>query len=272
MNAQNIVLSIPQLTLEWQFAVGDETVYRVVQGESHNPLYVLLNNPTSELYLTSVHTACAAAHTKTNEEDVFTEIWAKFESLLIHKAVFQDGTVFETDVLKYYGREITNQSSPQYTTIVNELAIESINDIIQPPVQFPTIARDQSDLYDDTPPVQSLLKHKDGKCSVWQEFMISVLGTQGITAFADSIVVKEYDIQNDNHVFKIKTNLHGQGGSTPMESIWAGHAVVSYAGQIYDPSYGKEYGPKNGSALKPPALNTFVAESVESFGTTEDRD
>ena len=71
-NAQKIVLSIPQLTLEWQFAVGDETVYRVVQGTSQNPLYVLLDDSLSELYLTTVHTACVAAHEKTNEQMFLT--------------------------------------------------------------------------------------------------------------------------------------------------------------------------------------------------------
>ena len=274
MNVQEIVLSIPVLTLHWWFAVGDEPEndnHRHVQGDSQNPLYVILRTPRSDLYLTSVHTACNAAHGvsplnapqnpgETQDEwqarkdkPVFDAIWEKFAGLSIKKAKLQNGLVIETSLLTYYGKISTD------TTILNQLEIESIGDVIQSPSQFASVAREQALTNYQYGYIPSLLFYQDGTCGVWTWFMIHVLGTQGIKANAHRIQVKPGISVNS---FKVNSSAAGQGTTTPKECIWGDHGVVEFGGYVYDPSYGLEYG------VKANALAVFMSQSVESIGTT----
>ncbi|MBP5622675.1 MAG: hypothetical protein J6X44_11750 [Thermoguttaceae bacterium] len=174
-------------------------------------------------------------------------------------------------MLTYYGKdasgtEVLNITSmvngiptPVQTTIPNVLKIESVGDVIQDPIEFPTVARkrrllDNSGLTDTA----SLLVHQDGICGVWQSFMIDVLKTQGVVANALEIVVKDNLSVSS---FKVKSTALGQGNATPKECIWPNHAVVEFDNNVYDPSYGLEYG------IKTYALADFMIKSIDSIGS-----
>jgi hypothetical protein len=66
--------------------------------------------------------------------------------------------------------------------------------------------------------------------------------------------------QSTTNSLKVKTTIIGQGGIIPRENTWGEHVVVEYNGNIYDPSYGLEYGSITS------ALLTFINQSVESIG------
>ncbi|MBP5622241.1 MAG: hypothetical protein J6X44_09525 [Thermoguttaceae bacterium] len=288
----SIALSVPSLTLSWQMAVataatavnsGLEEItnesQRNVLGESHNPLYVLYDDPiqASPLYLTLVHTACTAANGQYTESYVFDAIWEKLESKSIKKAELQNGVVVETDLLTYYGKEA--ESTSIYTKeqiegmIIDTLCIS--NDYSQE--DSPSLARQYANtiLYIQSGicfTTSGLLQKTDGTCGAWKNFMIDVLKTQGITTIARSITINQGGSVTD---FKIVPNALGQGTITidgentkPKESIWSNHGLVEYNGIIYDPSYGKCYGPKDGDVNVNDALTEFVLQSVESIGTT----
>ncbi|MBP5620439.1 MAG: hypothetical protein J6X44_00335 [Thermoguttaceae bacterium] len=268
-NAQKIVLSVPQLTLEWQFAVGDETIYRVVQGQSQNPFYALFDHPTSDLYLTSVHTACVAANEETSETAVFDAIWAKFHSLSIRKAELMSGVVFETTLLSYYGKEC--EATSFYTKLEIENMIKEVELALQNGTiaNYPSLARQYANSIDEIQSnicfsTEGLLRETDGTCGAWQDFMIDVLGTQKISASRRGIIVNP---NTSGGYFKVYSNIDGQGAGTPKECIWRNHAVVEYGDNIYDPSYGKLYGPtsSNNNSIND-ALTEFVLHSVESIG------
>jgi hypothetical protein len=87
--------------------------------------------------------------------------------------------------------------------------------------------------------------------------MIDVLAAQGIQATQLGIITT-----NITQIgFKVFSTATGQGTSQPRENIWSDHAVVEYNGNVYDPSYGLEYGEKS------EALKEFVRQSVEYVGT-----
>jgi hypothetical protein len=79
-----------------------------------------------------------------------------------------------------------------------------------------------------------LLKYADGKCGAWQEFMWDTLSLHGISSGRHVVTPPPFA------AFFIYASLAGQGG-TPLVRGFINHAVNSYGGILYDPSYGTSY-------------------------------
>ena len=211
------------------------------------------NPETDNLYHSVVHIGCVAAQGQSTEQEVFDAIWGKFQSLGIHSVTIHNGAVVDNALLNYYGIASSNP------TVKNQIFIESVDGVLQPPSQFPTFAREfAANATYNTFFTKGLLAKSDGTCGAWTYLMIDVLGAQGIMANKLGIVVQPFII-GVFPAFKVKS-LPGQGTSSPKESIWMNHIVVGYNGNVYDPSYGKFYGVKAG------AIQQFMTLSIESVG------
>jgi len=95
-----------------------------------------------------------------------------------------------------------------------------------------------------------LVAYADGQCGAWQEFFSDTLSLHGISCVPHTIRPNAPFIG-----FSIYSSLNGQGGS-PLERHFRDHAVNSYGGVLYDPSYGTNY----------PSKLAWEDASVESFG------
>ena len=257
----SIALSVPSLTLSWQMAVataatsvnsGLEEIanesQRNVLGESHNPLYVLYDDPiqTSPLYLTLVHTACTAANGQYTESYVFDAVWNKIKSKSIQKTILQNGSVFETTMLSYYGKDVVYPSHKQYVTASLSVTDDGNGGYLIE--QSASRAREVALWYKNNHPndplktfgysTEGLLYYLDGTCGSWQNFAKDLFGCQGIVVTKVNVVYTNTKSQQ----FQVKTNLLGQGGLAPRENTWHDHSLIKYNNTIYDPSYGVCYG------------------------------
>ena len=256
---------IPNFTLTWKFYVGGDEFHRNA-GVSNSCLYVTYDTPAAGavLYHTVVHTGCVAANgitpaTSGNvDQPIFDAIWNKIKDRNNYSVKIANGVVVNNELLMYYGRESNNPTAKE------EMYLESVNGVIQtPPSQLPSKAREfAGNATCDTHTTKGLLAKADGTCSAWTNFMVNVLGAQGISATRMGIEANQIGsvVGGPYNAFKVKGNA-GQGTANPKESIWWSHAVVGYDGKIYDPSYGKEYGVQSG------ALTQFMTQCVESVGT-----
>ncbi|MDR2439082.1 MAG: hypothetical protein LBE12_06910, partial [Planctomycetaceae bacterium] len=157
-------------TLTWEFRVEDED--RGTLGESINPIYVTYNDPVAgtTLYHTVVHTGCVAANgVGGTEQMVFETVWNKFQSLSIPKINLVGGSIEEGETLTYYGKDC---SVSEVDAIKSILPITSVNNTIQSPSQFPSLARQfaRTNISTLTWTTQGLLLKTDGTCGAWQDF------------------------------------------------------------------------------------------------------
>jgi len=266
---------IEEMVMWWELRVnGDDNDIRNVNGVSVNPFYVTRTQPSGTLYHTVVHTGCKAAKGWTADQFVFNAIWDKFEDLEIHSVKVANGAVVDNELLSYYGKRSDDENGEVKKKLHIEATLNGSVATPLPPTQFPTIAREFTNLVNNVPMDPStstactggLLLKFDGTCDAWADFMVNVLGVQGGVSNSIGIITNQ-NVANPIHnylfpvyAFKVKENTEGQGTTSPDESIWGGHTVVEYDGKIYDPSYGLSYG------IKSDAREEFLKQSVESVG------
>jgi len=194
-------------------------------------LYVTYDTPqTPNLYHSVVDIGCRAANGQGTGQDVFNEIWAKFEStgnssIDIYSVTIENGVVNDAKATVYDAQgDVTEQG--------NELYYYK-NDSIQ---NFSS--------------TEKLLQHKDGTCVAWASLLSDVLRCQGINAV--SIEVSLYrsselppilweggSITLVALVAAADAGIHNN--VNPAEKQWSTHQIVKYAGTYYDPSYGTIY-------------------------------
>ena len=231
-------------------------------GDAESCLYVTYSSPvTSPLYHTVVHTGCEAADGIAGTETaVFESIWSEFEGRSINKVNIEGGAIVDGDVLSYYGKSVEDPSNYDIIKAGLETRISDSDadgdwDLVHID-QWPTRAREFASFELTTPEIClhicGLLIKADGTCGAWKEMAMSVFGAQGITT-----VRKGINPSTDNVQFRVMNDKVGQGGVIPGEKIFESHAVIEYAGKVYDPSYGVEYG------LTADALGVFATHIAD---------
>jgi len=111
--------------------------------------------------------------------------------------------------------------------VMNQLRIVTEDySIFETPEELNLARQIEQDKGDDG--TDTLLEFADARCGAWAKFAVDVLGTQGILARKVGITAKYGN-------FRVLQSLPGQGG-TPRESIWGDHAVIEFAGNMFDPS------------------------------------
>ena len=240
-------------SVEWEFRTTSEATRGAdgYMGANVNPLYVTYKTPgtiSSPIYHSLVHIGCVAANsTSCSNDQVFASIWSKISSKTITKVKLNSGIVIDDTLLYYYGRDIDESGSltADEDDVLNYLSatkISGTNTYITD--QSASLARqirlDTNILNGYTLPTgDSLLYYKDGTCDVWRDFAINLCGIQGLSCSSVNIEVNASENVNS---FKIDPTLTGQGGVTPRENTWSGHALIRYNDYVYDPSYGLAYG------------------------------
>ncbi|MEZ5941750.1 MAG: hypothetical protein R3C18_10175 [Planctomycetaceae bacterium] len=204
----------PSFRLEWEFSLDGQTWETA--GVTETPVYIGHKTPEAEatFYRTVVHIGVTNGAKATVEwagdAAIFTEIWGEFSDKIVQKYDPQ-GT---GATLYYY-----NKSKYVHN-------------------QWP-IAPDQS-VGNAT---RNLLGNEDGRCGDWARFLVSIAATQGIVTNIVSVKgkVNPSGIPADaTHIgIKVKATALGQGNAVPGASQFWDHALVSFGGQEYDPSYGR---------------------------------
>jgi len=260
----------PNLQLMWKLYVGvDGAPTARNAGTSYSCLYVTYGNSGSNppampnpLYHSVVHIGCVAAQGQSTEQGVFNSVWAKFQSLSIHSVTIHNGAVIDNALLTYYGKEVEADTPTQKLIIEATIKLDDLGiPASMIPCDFPSMARQfagKSPI--DTSTTKGLLTKTDGICNAWTNFMVDVLGAQGISSNSVKISCNQ-EVTPRITAFKVK-DMPGQGTNQPKESMFGSHRVVEYAGNIYDPSYGLGYGNKDLDALK-----NFMDQSLKSIGT-----
>ncbi|MBQ9873515.1 MAG: hypothetical protein IJM30_03540 [Thermoguttaceae bacterium] len=258
--------------LEWEFRTTCENTRGADgnMGSNSNPLYITYKAPTnvsSYNYHSLIHIGCVAASgSACSDAQVFQAIWSVISSKSITKVRMHNGVVENDGTLYYYGRDVDNTGcfTADSSDIMDYLSVtltSSPIDYIED--QYPSLARqiclDSNHFYGTGSTVSTLLRYKDGICDAWQDFAINLYGLQGIMCNRVSVRAMTANISGGMTALKVNSNLQGQGGVTPRENTWHGHALIQYNGNVYDPSYGCTYGSRE------TFLTTFIT-NLHSVG------
>ncbi|MBR5756984.1 MAG: hypothetical protein IKX88_00110 [Thermoguttaceae bacterium] len=257
----------PEAILEWEFrTTSEETRGRDGDmGSSVNPLYVTYKAPTNVSCLcfhSLVHLGCLAASSADGgDEQVFQALWNMIASKSITKVKLSDGAVVDDEPLYYYGRDISPDVGVSSSEVKNTLSATYYPTLKKYDInQRPSLARqvelDSRNPYGSGLTVNTLLRYKDGTCGTWQDFAVNLCGIQGLKCVRVDVVVND----ETYNALKIKPTLVGQGKTIPRENSWNGHALFQYGENVYDPSYGLPYGPRN-------RFLTVFASNLHSIGT-----
>lgn len=203
-----------EFDLNWQLKVGNSNWVDI--GISYHTAYVTLGDPlTSMRQETIANIGSRNANGESSAGSAASKIWDDFTDQQVFK-------VGHTSPMIYWGT----------------WAASSAAEIANPSCFDP----------------EGLLKHGDGRCGAWARFFDAVLKFQGISGSQNEGITTK-DIPSDNLTgagFYVKnwdltttppSDLNGvaaQGNPNP-QSAFIDHAVVTYGGKIYDPSYGKLY-------------------------------
>ena len=179
----------------------------IFAGTSENQVYVTYGQPIgTNLHHTVFRVGCENAKGMSDISDIFEAIWRKFKTRNIIRADTPN------DIPLGYYRDISVK--------------KNINS------------------------VSELLKNNEGKCGAWASFMSACIHIQGF----GPCLVKEMVPKNDKsyplslYVMKnmdielgrIINNpgISGQGTEDPKIKMFTNHALVTFSGEAYDPSYG----------------------------------
>lgn len=204
------------LSINWSYAETNETTFHPL-GTSSNRVYVSWHAPTTaNLFHTVVDVACRNATSMTIESNIVVGIWGDFSDRSVVKA---DGT----GPMKYWGNYVLTNVLANPATLLGGT-------------------------------VGDLVNYSDGRCGAWARFFRDTLKAQGITNSAVVGVLPNFDgwsahrlrVKNQNVIPIFLTppgppqemlGIPGQGNADPI-SIFVDHAIVTYGGKFYDPSYG----------------------------------
>ena len=103
-----------------------------------------------------------------------------------------------------------------------------------------------------------LLENGDGRCGSWANFLVDIISAQGLSGAqvetvnpinipasgltGVDIMVKNWNLTNLSSPVKLP-GVPGQSNPNPQAvfSAAGSHALVSFSGTLYDPSYGTKY-------------------------------
>ncbi|MBP5622632.1 MAG: hypothetical protein J6X44_11530 [Thermoguttaceae bacterium] len=242
----------PKAILEWEFRTTSEETRGSDgdMGSSVNPLYVTYKAPTNVgrfCFHSLVHLGCLAASSAEGDDArVFQALWNMIASKSITKVKLSDGAVVDDELLYYYGKEVSPDVNVSLSDVRKSLSATYDHRLTKYVVdQEPSLARqvelDSGNPYGSGLTVDTLLRYKDGTCGTWQDFAVNLCGIQGLKCVRVDVVVND----ETYNAFKIDPKLVGQGKTTPRENSWDGHALFQYGENVYDPSYGLSYGPRD---------------------------
>ena len=240
-----------QSSLEWEFRTTSEATRGVdgAMGSSVNPLYVTYKDPsnmTCSIYHSLVHISCVASKPVVGSDDqIFQALWNKISSKSITKVKLNNGVVEDDEILYYYGKDTT--STNNYNVLKGILSVTKLPSDIYVIDQTPSLAREKDailSLNNLSSNAVSLLLYKDGTCDSWQDFAVNLCRVQGLACNKVSVSVLNTS-QAPYNALKVNPSLTGQGEVVPRENTWAGHSLIQYNGNVYDPSYGLSYGSRN---------------------------
>jgi hypothetical protein len=202
-------------------------------------MYVTWKKPKAgtELYHTPVHIGCAAANGETEKDNIFEKIWKKFEGtdICINKVKIDGGAVGDDAAgkLYYYGIDATSPGWSGNPVPPGE------------PGNTYSVARDKQ-----TATTKDLLIYRDGRCGAWQKFYSHIINVHGIECvFFDiltDLTLKEVP-HKSYHYYRWEILYAGatkgkHHSKIPLEKSWHDHAVLAFGDNLYDTSYGDNYG------------------------------
>ncbi|MBX3728270.1 MAG: hypothetical protein KF858_03725 [Candidatus Sumerlaeia bacterium] len=219
-NLPGTILYKQDFQIEWEVLYGTGEC-PTSAGTSSNELYVLLATPllpASRLYHTVIHIGCEKGSGRSTADKALADaIFTEFADLTVED---RNG-----DALFYYKER--SQTPPYFST-------------------------------------EELLAHNDARCGAWARFFRDILLAQGIHSGLKMIVVDHsapdqcgFGVKNWQTVLPFQ-ELPGVPGQGPTPDPWAAfedHAVVEFAGHIYDPSYGSTFS----------SLNDWEDSSIDLF-------
>lgn len=210
-------------TLNWSLSVDGGTTWPTITSTKHT-VYVTLGDPqTSSNEETIFYLGCENQGTQTDPATVANTIFSEFTSLNVCRV----GT---TTGMSYWGTWASSGAAQSAT-----------------PDCFSTAG---------------LLKMGDGRCGAWANFLVDLLSAQGLNTgqvetidpinipasglTGYEILVNNWNLSNLSSPVKL-TGVAGQSNPNP-QATFSNHALVSFMGTLYDPSYGKKYAAASMSA------------------------
>ncbi len=212
------------LTFEASFRDVNEWVE---VGKSNNQFYVTHGTPGfSPLFHTLVDVGCRNSNGQTTEAGIVASIWSDFVA---------PSSGFPTVLpARPPGMVGPLQSLYYYRTPYNSNVSST---------------------------VAKLLADGDGRCGAWARFLQAIIKTHGIRGVEARQVIPSPPPNSglQGHQIWVKNQdlgpltasppglpvpingIAGQGSSNPSKSVFDDHGVTTYAGMIYDPSYGKSF-------------------------------
>ncbi len=211
---QNKISFFDPMVLSWEVSLDGGTTWQTA-GSTSNQCYCTLATAAGGVttYHTVIHVSCKAAKDKDTVQDTVDAVWAHIKGMKVQNWEGKPGNGFG------YYRNVNIGNGH----------------------------------------VQGLITDFDGKCGAWARFMRDLLKIHGIAASADIILpdlancgqagvaandflVNNWVVVNGNLSDQVD-GIDGQGGVKRPAKRFTDHQVTTYAGKIYDPSYGT--GPYN---------------------------
>jgi alpha-tubulin suppressor-like RCC1 family protein len=206
-------------TLTWEMSIDGGSTW-IELGVTKHTVYLTLADPQTDMrYETVASIGCRNADGMETESDLVERVWRDFEDLRVSRV----GT---TSAMMYWGSWASEVDCDEQTPSCTSAA--------------------------------GLLKNGDGRCGAWMRFLDAALRFQGIegckqlkittkdipykgeTLTGDGFYVKNWDVSDLPPVALLGVPAQGENNDDP-HSAFDDHALVEYAGQLYDPSYGHRY-------------------------------